>query len=292
MNVWPRIKSKAGRLLWPLRATGLRWRVHELEQQLTALEAALAGLLNRSATRDRWLHAGDLRAFERRVYSQNGEDGIIEELLRRTGAPARYFVEFGAETGAECNCARLAVDFGWQGLFIEADDARFQDLAERYRSHANVQCLHARVISANVEELFAAAGVPHAFDLLSIDIDGNDYWVWNALRRWRPRVVVIEYNAAYPPPQKWVMRENPDHHWDGTDYHGASLASLAELGRSKGYLLVGTNATGVNAFFVAEELAAEAHFLDPVVCWHYSPPGFGLHGGGHPRGDGACAEGA
>jgi len=237
-----------------------------------------------------WVQAGDLRAFERRVFSQNGEDGIIAEILRRIGSPTRYFVEFGAENGTEGNCVRLAREEGWQGLFLEADPAKYAALASGYRDAPGIRAVQSRVTDQNIEDLLASNSVPAEFDVLSIDIDGNDYWVWAAIRRWRPRLVVIEYNAAYPPPRTWVMKPNPEHVWDGTTYYGASLASLAKLGREKGYVLVATNSIGVNAFFVRAELATPDRFLDPAVHYHYSPPAYGPHGAGHPPGDGPFVE--
>jgi hypothetical protein len=146
------------------------------------------------------------------------------------------------------------------------------------------------VSSANIEQLLAAHGVPRNCDLLSIDIDGNDYWVWSANQQWQPRVVVIEYNASIPPDQKWVMQENPNHRWDGTNYFGASLASLVALGRKRGYTLVATNSTGVNAFFVRDDLATPDRFLDPAVHYHYSSPRYGPYLGGHPPGSGPAVE--
>jgi hypothetical protein len=230
----------------------------------------------------------DLRSFERRVYSQNGEDGLLEEIFRRIGTTDRYFVEIGSGDGRECNCARLVLEEAWCGAFVEADPTTYVRLSERYRGRENILCLHERVTSANVESLLAAHGVPRSFDLLSIDIDGNDYWVWKAIREWRARVVVIEFNASHPPPRRWVMKEDPEHRWDGTDYFGASLASLTALGRKKGYVLVTTERQGVNAFFVADELADE--FVDPAVYFHYSPPRYGSHRGGHPPGTGPFLE--
>ena len=147
------------------------------------------------------------------------------------------------------------------------------------------------VTSANIEGLLEANGVPSEFDLLSIDIDGNDYWIWAAIQRWRPRVVVIEYNASFPPPRKWVMQENHAHRWNGTNYFGASLASLTALGRAKGYTLVATDSNGVNAFFVRDELVAPDRFLDPIAAYHFSPPRYGPHQGGHPPGSGPFVEG-
>jgi hypothetical protein len=290
-----RLKSAVRGAFWLVRANGLRAMLHGLEQQLDELESAAVPPAPPREPGDspradylRWLSLGDLRAFERKVYSQNGEDGILEEIFRRIGPGTKYFVEFGVETGAECNCARLVREGGWRGLFLEADPGLYARLAERYRPFPGVRCTRACVRSDNIEGLLAEAGVPEEFDLLSIDIDGNDYWVWQAIHRWRPRVVVIEYNAAYPPPRKWVMRENPAHVWRNNTYYGASLASLSSLGRKKGYSLVATNSTGVNAFFVRDDVAGD-HFLDPSACWHYSPPRF-HRGGGHPPGDGPFEE--
>ncbi len=234
--------------------------------------------------------AGDLRAHERRVYSQNGEDGIIEEILRRVGIKTGLFVEFGAETGLECNCARLALKEGWGALFIEGNSAKFDGLSRTYAGDDRIRCIRARVSSDNIEQILSGNHIPQEFDLLSIDIDGNDYWVWAAIQNWHPRIVVIEYNASFPPPRLWVMVENHEHTWDGTSYYGASLASLARLGRKKGYSLVATDSRGVNAFFVKADLMIEGRFLDPAVHFHYSKPGYGVRGCGHPKGDGPFVE--
>jgi hypothetical protein len=297
-------------MLWLARAGGLRSRLQileeisarlqRLEERLGALGAATGRLTaetvealkdaQRRTIQARWAQAGDLRAFEKRVYSQNGEDGILQEILNRVGTTNRFFVEFGVESGSECNCALLALEKGWGGLFLEVDDIQFARLAERYRDRPGVRCVRAAVTSANIESLFQANGVPPEFDVLSIDIDGNDYWVWAALTHWRPRVVVIEYNASHPPPRKWVMKEDVNYRWNGTSYHGASLASLAALGRGKGYTLVATNSNGVNAFFVRDDLVSPGLFLDPVEHYHYSPPGFGSYLGGHPPGSGPFVE--
>ena len=300
-----RLLSVTRGMMWLVRAGGLRNRVSGLDNRLSRVQRQLAVLpdaqevarlnralaaLEREREQTRWLAANDLRAFEKRVYSQNGEDGILAEIFRRIGTEARYFVEFGVETGAQCNCARLAIEEKWSGLFMEAHPPYYQELAERYRPYPGVHCLQQVITSANIEGLLAEQEVPRDFDLLSIDIDGNDYWVWAAIRDWRPRVVVIEYNACYPPPRRWVMRQNPDHRWDGTTYYGASLASLAALGEEKGYTLVGTDSNGVNAFFVRDDLAGPPRFLDPVTLYHYSPPRYGPYMGGHPPRSGPSVE--
>jgi len=224
----------------------------------------------------------DLRRSERRVYSQNGEDGIIQEVLRRIGLSTRCFVEFGVEDGGECNCARLALEEGFSGLFMEAAAEPFARLRERFADCPAVQCVQAHVRPDNIQRLLAEAAVPREFDVLSIDVDGQDFYIWRAIVDWSPRLVVIEYNAQKPPPERWVMIENAAHRWDGTDYYGAALASLTALGRSKGYELVCCDSNGVNAFFVRRDLI-DAQFLDPVVQYHYRPLRHGVDGAGHPH---------
>jgi hypothetical protein len=120
-------------------------------------------------------------------------------------------------------------------------------------------------------------------DLLSIDIDYNDYWVWKAVDVANPRVVVIEYNAALRPPMSLVVPYDPTRSWDGSNYFGASLEALVRLGRTKGYRIVGCNFSGANAFFVRDDLCAD-HFLDPPTAEeHYEPPRYFAHlmTGGH-----------
>jgi hypothetical protein len=268
---------------------GIRQRLDLIESRMAELSRHLeeaARLAREQLALERKRRLVGLQAFERRVYSQNGEDGILEEILRRIGVSGRFFVEFGVETGAECNCARLAREENWSGLFMEADPVLFVALAESYRVLPAVRCVHAIISSDNIEQLLADNGVPEEFGVLSIDIDGNDYWVRKAIRRWGPQVVVIEYNASHPPERRWVMAENPSHRGDGTDYYGASLRSLATLGQEKGYTLVGTDSVGVNAFFVRSDLATLERFPDPSVAYHYTPPRFGKYQNGHPPGRG------
>jgi hypothetical protein len=235
---------------------------------LAARFAAVEKDSRRQADRRRWHETNDLKAYERKVHSQNGEDGIIREIFRRIGTTNRYFIEFGVESGVECNCARLVLEDGWRGLFIEGNPAEFVKLDERFRP-LGVTCVQTYVTSANIEQVFAEAGVPAEPDLLSIDIDGNDYWVWKAVENYRPRAVVLEYNGTYPVTRKWVMKEDPDYRWNRTNYFGASLASFARLGRRKGYELVGTDSTGVNCFLVREDLIDYEQFLDPALHYHY-----------------------
>jgi len=205
----------------------------------------------------------DLSMYELSVFSQNGEDGVLLELLHRVGTGPRYFVEFGAGEGLECCCAVLADVLGWEGLFAEADDARFGFLSGKYGNNERVTTIRDLITAENVEEVFDAAGVPADFDVLSIDVDGADYWTWRAIERYRPRIVIIEYNSGLDAREPLVQGPEPVE-WQSSDYFGASLAALTELARAKGYSLAHLEQAGVNAFFVRDDLSWD----DPAPPTH------------------------
>jgi hypothetical protein len=226
---------------------------------------------------------GTLYAHEWKKYSQNGEDGIIAEIMRRIGAGGKYLIEFGIEDGTECCTRRLLVEDGWGGLLIDGSPEYAEKARKMHAGQPTVQVVNSFITVENILDVFREAQVPHAPDLLVVDIDGNDYWIWNRiLSAYRPRVVVIEYNARWLPPTEWVMSYSPTHCWDGTAQFGASLSSLAKLGSAHGYKLVGCTSDGVNAFFVRDDLVGD-HFPDHDngVAYHYAPPLYG-RGFGHP----------
>jgi len=197
----------------------------------------------------------DLSRLSPGLYAQGTEEAILGRLLERVPPTRRYCVDIGASDGLRnSNTALLLREQGWQGALVEASAHRFAQLRAHYGSADRVRLHHARIQPDTVDAWLAEAGVPSAPDLLSIDIDGNDYWVWQAIEACRPRIVVIEYNPYYTPPERWVMCFNPDHVWDGSTYYGASLESLYHLGQRKGYELVCCDDMGNNAFFVAREL--------------------------------------
>lgn len=225
--------------------------------------------------------AVDLTRFELRAFSQNGEDGVLAEILARAGCGNSRFVEFGVESGHEGNCVYLADVEGWGGLFIEADEALHAVLERKYRTNPSVTTMRATVTPDNVESLFEAADVPQEPAVLSIDVDGADYWIWAALESCRPRVVVIEYNSALDPETALVQPKEMEAGWDGSSYYGASLGALCALGHGKGYRLVHTELCGVNAFFVREDLAGERFPSSEDVAVR-SAPNYYLSGTGHP----------
>lgn len=227
----------------------------------------------------------DLRNFEKKIFSQNGEDGIIEEIFRRIGTTNRFFVEFGIENGNECNTRALIENQKWQGLWIDGSEENCK-AAQKQFSPKGVFVQKAFVKKENIADLFAKNQVPKELDLLVIDIDGNDYWVWEALHGYSPRVVVIEYNASYLPSQDWIMPYKADHMFDGTIHYGASLKSMSSLAEQMGYVLVGCDKNGVNAFFLRKDLLKKELFLEKDLEYFYSSPKYNCFFFGHPRGKG------
>lgn len=220
-----------------------------------------------------------------KVYSQGGEDGMIAEIYRRIGEGSRRFVEFGVENGVECNSTFLLLQ-GWSGAWIEASEDHARAARETFRDYP-VEIVRDFITIQNADELIRRLAGERELDLLSIDIDSNDYWIWKAITTVRPRVLIIEYNATLPPFVRKAVAYNEGFRWDGSNYFGASLGALEALGRSKEYSLVGCSPEGVNAFFVRNDLL-EAHFCAPFTAEnHYEPPRYFLAGpSGHRPGFG------
>lgn len=195
--------------------------------------------------------AGD----EFQVFSQNGEDGILLAILSKLASPTKRFVEIGVEEGLECNSAVLGFVLGWDGVMVEADPLRAataRKLAERMLAGRTnrVDVCHTLVTCDNVNDIVGDSPL----GVLSIDVDGMDYWLWKAVEATAAEVVIIEYNASMGPERPGMVPYDKSFsamkaHASGY-YHGASLAALERLGRSKGYSLVAVDSAGVNAFFV------------------------------------------
>lgn len=228
-----------------------------------------------------------LTSSEYTVFSQFGEDGALAEILRRIGDGNRTFAELGVGDGVENNTVYLLTK-GWSGAWIEGGDKNVAKIQARFGamlSSGRLRLKHTRITAENVEALFADLAVPAEFDVLSLDIDLNTYWVWRALSSYRPRVVVVEYNAAFPPQDEWIVRYDANASWDGSSHMSASLKSMTLLGERKGYRLVGCSFAGSNAFFVREDLVSD-RFCAPFTAEnHYEPPRYFLYTDrGHRRG--------
>lgn len=211
--------------------------------------------------------------YQYEIFSQSGEDGIISEIFRRIGHAQKTFVEFGVADGKQNN-TRYLLTTGWSGTWMEADKElviRLRKLHGEKIKKGTLRVAHAMVNAENIESLLQENEVSPEFDLLSIDIDRNDYWVWTAIQHYRPRVIIVEYNAFFPPGVDWVVEYSPDAIWDGTRGFGASLTALELLGVKKGYKLVGCNLAGVNAFFVRDDLVGD-NFCAPFTANNHHEP--------------------
>ncbi len=214
-------------------------------------------------------------------FSQSGEDGVLEAIFQVIEPTNKFVVEFGASEGIELSNARhLIINRGWSGLLLEGDEAMAEKLVKNYAEFPKVKAAQAWIYPGNVETLFRQYGVPKDLDLLSIDIDSNDYYVWKVLHEFRPKVLVVEYNASYPPPEKMVVEFSPFNFWDGSDYYGASLQSLKNLGQEKGYELIYCTNLGANAIFVDKKYFARFKISDNSAEALYKLPLYGVIDGG------------
>jgi len=222
---------------------------------------------------------GELPEFaevEFRAFSQNGEDGILLYIFSLISAGDRRVVEICAGDGVECNAANLIVNHRWHGLLIDGDAAQVAAGTQFYASCRDTwiappSFVHAWITAENVNGIVTAHGVSGECDLLSLDLDGNDYWIWKALDCIQPRVVVLEFNANCGPIDSDAMSYNPDYRIDLTQQPyrcGASLPAFVKLGRQKGYRLVGIQSLGFNAFFVRDGVAEQVlPEISPKKCY-------------------------
>ena len=227
------------------------------DRQLVLQGQALA-LLNRQRKETGALQPLD--AYEFRVFSQFGEDGILQHLIQEAGIQAheRIFVEFGVQDYQESNTRFLLQGYNWGGLIIDGSEewmasVRNSSLCWRY----NLQALAAWIDRDNINELISSAGITGEIGILSVDIDGNDYWVWEAINCVNPIIVVCEWNSLFGPDHSVSIPYNPlfnrltAHH--SHQYWGASIKALQQLGLKKNYELIGSNRAGNNLFFVRSD---------------------------------------
>ncbi|MDJ0902688.1 MAG: hypothetical protein QNJ55_28175 [Xenococcus sp. MO_188.B8] len=228
----------------------------------------------------RYQNPKSLIPFGYKIYSQSDEDGIIHEIFQRIGVTNRIFIEFGIGNGLENNS--LALLFAdWQGLWIDASERSLQKI-RKYWHHiitkGQLKVVQAFITTNNINQLIDSQIDSSEVDLLSVDIDGNDYHIVNAITCIRPRVLVIEYNAKFRPPALFCLDYDATHTWKKDDCFGASLKFLEVNLAQKGYCLVGCNLAGVNAFFVRQDLVQD-HFLSPFTAEnHYEPARYYLSG--------------
>ena len=233
----------------------LERQLNEIDQRLEYLQEGIGRVENRQVESS---PQAKLSNSEFRVFSQWGEDGIIQFLLRRINVDCRTFVEFGVEDYRESNTRFLLVDRNWSGLVADCDRESIRRVQRsRFCWDYDLRAVHAFISKENVNSILEENGFIGEIGLLSIDIDGNDYWVWQAIEVINPILVIVEYNHRFG--KNAAVTIPYDRNFDRSKAHpsmiyfGASLAALRLLGNQKGYAFVGCNSNGVNAFFVRKD---------------------------------------
>jgi hypothetical protein len=217
-----------------------------------------------------------LTDVEFRCYSQTGEDGIIHYVFAVLGTGPRKAVEVCAGNGLECNSANLIVNHGWDALLFDGDANNIAAAKEFYRACRDTcyrppTLVEAWITAENVDALIAGNGYAGEIGLLSVDVDGMDYWIWRAIRGVSPRLVVVEFNPSWGPELSVSVPYDPNFRMDFSKapyYTGASLTAFCKLAQEKGYRLIGVNRLGFNAFFLRNDLRCDVFpALSPAECF-------------------------
>jgi hypothetical protein len=210
------------------------------------------------------------------VFSQFDEDGIIQFLISHLEIRNETFIEFGVGHYEESNTRFLLINNNWQGMVMEGSKESIDYIKkDRVSRRFDLQARCVFITRETIDELLRSSGFDEDLGLLSIDIDGNDYWVWEAINSVRPRIVICEYNSVFGvdpisvPYQADFVRTKA--HYSNL-YYGCSLSALVHLARNKGYILAGSNLRGNNAFFVRKDIAGslpEISLREAYVSSHF-----------------------
>ncbi len=209
----------------------------------------------------------DFRKVGFKVFSQWDEDGIIQYLISKLPIENKTFIEFGVENYKESNTRFLLVNNHWQGMVLDACSEDINYIrSDKIHWQYDLQVKESWITTANINSLLSDSGFDEDIGLLSVDVDGNDYWMWEAITSIRPRIVIVEYNSIFgieplAVPYDEAFNRSAAHH--SNLYYGCSLGALAHLAQKKGYILVGSNVWGHNAFFVRLDIASGFTGLEP-----------------------------
>jgi hypothetical protein len=215
-----------------------------------------------------------LSAYEFQVFSQFGEDGILQHLIQETGIDdnEKTFVEFGVQDYQESNSRFLLQGHHWQGLIIDGSEAwmesvKTSSLYWRY----NLKAIAAWIDRENINDLILSSGLQGTIGFLSIDIDGNDYWVWERISCIQPIIIACEWNSTFGKEHALSIPYDPGFNRAAAHYShqywGASIAALHHLAERKGYALIGTNQAGNNLFFVDKNRLGRLKARRPEDVW-------------------------
>jgi len=246
------------------------WSERNSQRQLMDLYASKVGITDQKKV---------FEAKEYKIFTQNGEDGILLYIFSLIGIKTGKFVDFGCG-GFSHNTANLVINFNWSGLYIGGTDEAIREtkdfFSERIGERINTLQIQKQWITKdNINSIIENAGLKGTIDLLSVDIDSSDYWIWEAINVISPNVVLVEYNASFGPyksvtvPYKFDF--DPYEYNVKKWYHGASLQAMTKLGKQKGYSLVYCDSNGVNAFFVKTALLLEDSLKEMTPEIAYNP---------------------
>ena len=257
----------------------LRRTLNEITGASQGVQILLSLRYQELACRD--LPLPELSNTEFRCFSQNGEDGLLFYLFSLIGTTNKRAVEICAGDGIQCNIANLVINHGWQGLMFDGDEDAIRKGNEFYSRCQDTFCKPPVMVSAwitaeNVNALIAEHGFAGDIDLLSLDLDGMDYWIWKALTAVVPRAVILEFNPVWGPHLSVSVPYKADFRFDYFSkrpyYCGASLAAWAKLCREKRYRLVGVQSLGFNAVFLRSDVGTELFpEVSPVECFERNP---------------------
>ena len=249
--MFKQLRSKLNRL------NKLLYQVEELESSICFIREGIGRIECRQIRQTRVPEK--ITDVEFKVFSQWGEDGIIQYLVHETCPKSNIFVEFGVEDYRESNTRFLLVNNNWAGLIIDGSSDHIASIRNQpIYWQRNLKATCEFVTAENINEIFKANGVSGEIGLLSIDVDGNDYWIWKAINCISPAIVICEYNFRFGADRAVTVPYNPEfkrseaHH--SMIYYGASLKALTSLANRRNYVFVGCNSAGNNAFFVRKDL--------------------------------------
>jgi hypothetical protein len=255
-------------------------QIKKIHQQITHNE--MVKLKNS----ERFSNPKNLIPYGYKIYSQNDEDGIIREIFNRIGHTNKTFIEFGVGDGLENNTLALLLE-DWSGLWIEGSKKNTKKIMAGFPTairKKRLNVINSFITKNNINELISSAVREDEVDLLSIDIDGNDVHIFEAITCIKPRVVVIEYNAKFPPPIMFCVDHDETYVLKGDGCLGASLKYLERIFSEKNYNLVGCNLNGSNAFIVLKDLTNDKFQAPYSAETHYEPARYYLASSIYPSG--------
>jgi len=242
-----------------------RWT--PLPVQIYKIQEALGRIEQRQTAQ-----VSGFRESEFRVFSQWGEDGIIQFLLQHVPIKRPLFIEFGVENYTESNTRFLLTNNQWSGIVIDGSDENIEYIKrDPIYWAANLKAVSAFITKDNINEIITQNGISGDIGILSIDIDGNDYWVWQAIDCVSPSIIICEYNSLFGPVAEVTTPYDPVFVRDVAHfskvYYGASISALCSLAEAKGYSLVASNSVGNNIFFVRNDLIGSLPVLKPAQTY-------------------------